>query len=343
LQTQQGPKLSTRSIAGVRPVPPIRKDSGVKPSSPTDLLLPKTPPKGLPDFGATSGFNSAMQLFNAISEFRKGIMESKNHHLCVLWLKEVFKMLNSSAEIPEGRLRELLEGKIFPSLTSRGQRSLTDRKGNTLRPDEIISHCLSGLELGNYYESGKKVEDEAIKEQAVKCFLGKVYSTIQAKFNPGICETTLKEELFIWEIPIKSKPKGKEISGEFMQIFHNFILASTKAEQSTEVDGNKVDNVSYVRIHFPSVFLLSIDRTIWNSDSKNNEKIERPMTIPLEFEMPKEIMADPKLMKLIGGIICQGKTTKDWHYVAYIRTLNGFFRCNDTEVRWVVMERHWKR
>jgi ubiquitin C-terminal hydrolase len=178
---------------------------------------------------------------------------------------------------------------------------------------------------------------KAIDEKVVKCFQFKWRSITQSQKNPDD-----KREYYscnpetMLDLPISQDHLGREISGKFMKALRDF-------QQRQELTGScqwknprkeMVDAIYYRQIVAPPPVLLVKIMRLGFSPSGCLVKIDRPMAIPLEFEMPEEMVAssDPRKYRLIGGVVHLGNA-HGGHYIAYIKTSDGFFRFNDAQVQ----------
>jgi ubiquitin C-terminal hydrolase len=285
-------------------------------------------PSGLHNFGATCYANSAMQLLNAIRPFRRTIMNSTSKHPLVLGFQELFNGINSSdwtsREESKGKLEKLWNGKILPNVISLQSSSL--RIQEDVAP--FMLGCFDALDGDG---KGRK----GAEEQATKCFQHEKFTKIQEKANRNVHRTALELEFF-FPLPLATQPEKKEISGEFMSAFRDFGAEEklTGSRQWENPSGEKVDAIAYRRIKDPPPVLLVQLMRFSSNHGDELQKNCRPMSIPLEFNFPQEIMEHPKPVKykLIGGLYHSG-TLHSGHYIAYITTKDGFLEFNDDQVR----------
>jgi hypothetical protein len=121
---------------------------------------------------------------------------------------------------------------------------------------------------------------------------------------------------------------------EFMQALRNWGKEPQRHYQTGSIGYHRIKNP-------PPVLWMHVNRSDCLRDKDGNlirdkdgtliyGTVHRPVDIPLEFELPQEIMMDPKPIKykLIGGINYRG-APHSGHYIAYIATKNGFIECND--------------
>jgi ubiquitin C-terminal hydrolase len=291
--------------------------SSVSKSSVPERLSPTNPtlPWGLWNVGATCFANSAIQLLYAISKFKEAIMNSLSKHFLILVLQEMFGSLDSSGGMSSNRLEELWHI-IFPLLNAISDEVFS--LGKQSDTGEFIQGCfdiLNGGEARNGADS-----------QVTKCFRFEICNITQAKSDSSNHRKEIMPELML----------RVELKSELIHALRSFGVREelTRDNQWAGNDGIKVDTVRYSRIkNPPQVLLVHIKRFERPADSpwvKNNQ----PMTIPITFDLPQEIMAKPSRIKyeLIGGIVHSG-TCKGGHYIAYIKTSNGFFEFNDSFVR----------
>jgi hypothetical protein len=308
----------------------------------------------LPDFGATNSINSAVQLFNAISEFKAGIMASRNRHPYALWLKEIFGMLDSPGKVQAEHWRESLEKRMLPYMGYYDYDLTTGSKYGYVMEADFILGYIRRLESGEYHnESREYSRIKDIKEQATNCFRIALQKDSKGKSNPKISETKKATDIAML-ITIEQEPKGEKIEGEFMQFFQKLgvLTEATSNERLKDKDGNEIDTVYSIRMQFPPVLLIEIER-LMRGAGDTLERNKQPMAIPLKFEIQKEATIDSKSVKywLIGGITCQWKTIVDAHkshdpnsfefspkYVTYIRTRDGFFKCDNDKVQLISNE-----
>jgi hypothetical protein len=308
----------------------------------------------LPDLGATNGINSAVQLLNAISEFKAGIMASRNRHPYALWLKEIFGMLDSPGEMQVEHWRESLEKRMLPYMGYYDYDLTTGGKYGYVIEADFILWCINGLDSGEYHNESRgysRIKD--IKEQATNCFRIAFQEDSKRKSNPKISETKKWTNISV-SIAVKWEPEGEKIEGEFMQSFQKLgvLTEATRGERLKDRDGNPIDTVYSARVQFPPVLLIKIERFM-RGVGDTSERNKRPMAIPLKFEIQKEATIDSKSVKywLIGGITCQWKTIVDAYksrdpypfefspkYVTYIRTRDGFFKCDNDKVQLISNE-----
>jgi ubiquitin C-terminal hydrolase len=90
-------------------------------------------------------------------------------------------------------------------------------------------------------------------------------------------------------------------------------------------------SIEYGRIENPpEVLLVQLDRF------SNGSRDDRLMDLSQNLELPLEMMVDfsvPRKYKLIGGIRHKGATANSGHYIAYIKTPDGFLEFNDSVVQ----------
>jgi hypothetical protein len=270
-----------------------------------------------------------MQLFNAIPEFKKAIMDSSSSHPLVVGFKEIFKDLNSPGGIPRDQLKNSLS-KIFAALNNaRGTSFALNSQDDACL---LIKSCLCLLGGANYEETSSGCAG-AIDEETLKCFRFQWRSVTKGKDDPSNQETYYyyRKWALVLDLPISQTPVRKENSGEFMK-----ALESLKQREETRKKINKVevDAICCKQIIDPPPVLLVKIMRLGQSSSGSLIKIDHPMTIPLGFEVPGEIVADsdPANYELIGGVVHSG-TVNGGHYIAYIRTKGGFFEFNDSYVQ----------
>jgi ubiquitin C-terminal hydrolase len=286
-------------------------------------------PLGLPNVGNTCYANSAMQLLNAIPEFKKAIIDSSSEHPFVAGLQKIFKGLDLPQGISGDHLKKLWKDEIFNQInTIIGGGKEIFAIGEQRDVHEFITKIFDVLdgEASRTGESRMGVDD-----QATKCFRFKIFETIQEKSNPNnrIDRATLSLNL-----ELKIEPEGEEIPNEFMWALRKI---GDGEELNCLVNGAKVDAVKYDRLEaLPRVLLVHIKRFInFREDGKwKVARIDRPMTIPLKFSMPKKMVAnsDPVGCELIGGVAHSG-IANGGHYIACIKTEDGFWEFNDSYVR----------
>jgi hypothetical protein len=268
-----------------------------------------------------------MQLLYAIKEFREAIRNSSSEHLLVKAYQEIFEALGSPRGILKGRMENLLK-QVFTVLN--------DVKGATFfqigRQDDaflLIQYCFELLGGTDHFK--------AIDKETVKCFEFQWKLVVEEKSNPVHKEVRRYNgriepiEKLILSLPIGPNEKDP---GGFMKALES--LNNTR-EGKMQMDGSqeKVDVITHRQIENPPpVLLMRIMRLSSDSLSGNLIKINNPMDIPLQFEMPKDMMAtsDPVNYELIGSIVHSG-TAGGGHYIAYIKTEDGFLEFSDSSVR----------
>jgi hypothetical protein len=282
------------------------------------LPLDSTLPKGLINFGATCYANSAIQLLNAIPNFRESINESSSADPFVLGIRAMFEGLDSSTGIQSDYLKKLWKDIFDPMNEAKG----VDRFQFTEQGDgcEFIETCLDMLELK--------------RERAIECFQFKLRTIIQAKDDPSIKEESYGRTFSkMLTLLIKQEPLGQEIENEFMNVFECFRMK----EECTRINREKVDVIAIRYRQFmvpPKVFLIKVMRLATSKSKGRLIKIDRPIAIPLKFTLSSKMVADSKAREyeLIGGVVHRG-TVYGGHYIAYIRDGENFLEFNDSIVR----------
>ncbi|MDR1367040.1 MAG: ubiquitin carboxyl-terminal hydrolase [Puniceicoccales bacterium] len=302
--------------SGVKKATEQRELGSAKYSLPEDPL-PKDPtlPNGLVNFGATCYANSAMQLLNAIQQFRKSLIESSSTDSFVSGIRAIFEGLDSPTGIQSDRLKELWKDIFTPMNGAKGAIRFTlGMQGDAC---EFIETCLEILELK--------------KEQAILCFQFKLCTTIQAKDDPTVKKDSYgREPKKMLILPIAQEPQGQEIEGEFMETFQDFrkqkYIRAGWMSGASMPSKKEVDEIVYRQfVTPPKVLLIKVMRLGYSTFASNRGsliKIDRPVEIPSEFKLPPDMVTDSKSIKykLIGGVV-HGGTAHGGHYMAYIRDI----------------------
>jgi ubiquitin C-terminal hydrolase len=265
-------------------------------------------------------------LLYAIKEIREAIRNSSSEHPLVKAYQEIFEALRSSRGISGDRLRTLWERSVFPSVSA-----LSNEKfaiGEQCDAHEFIMRIFDVLDGNRSHISKSRRGDD---DQVTKCFRFKICNVFREKSNPSNRED-LKESMIDWLLEIE--PRGQEIPGEFMKSLEkNSKGEELTGENQIDIGGRKVDTVRYVYIkNPPPVLLIRIKR--FTSISGAIKKIDRPVAVPIDLNLPPTMMFDSKSVRyrLIGGVVHFGDAGGG-HYIAYIRTEGGFFEFNDSIVR----------
>jgi hypothetical protein len=236
-------------------------------------------------------------------------MNSSNKHPLVLGFQKVFRGLDSPGGISKEYLAKPLKGIVLGTSFS-----FNEQNDAYLFMQDCIGR------LNDIFDG--------IDRNAIECFRFKWHRSIYSAdpANAWNKENNSEMDLYLRIALISKSSEG------FMPALRN--VGAPINIQWTRNNGVQTDAILCNRIENPPrVFLMPVLRFRELADHslvKNNQ----PMTIPITFDLPQEIMAKPSRIKyeLIGGIVHSG-TCKGGHYIAYIKTPNGFFEFNDSFVR----------
>jgi hypothetical protein len=281
-----------------------------------------TAPNGLANFGASCYINSAIQILNSVPKLRESILNSTGHYSFLSGLRELLKSLNSIEGIQEDHLKKLLVGNILPALDDTERKPFTLTEPNDIRG--FLVACFNVL--------------EKIGEPTAQYFRFAILDTFHEK-SDSKNHLVDNRSTFVLDLPRKLESGVQEIPGEFMQALLDFggPQEMTGDKQCVWKGGVKIDTVRYSRIvDLPKILLMDVLLGKVERDSVVTENL-RPISLPLEFNFPQEVMVDPKTIeyKLVGGIIYLKPSEKEGHFIFYLRDFDQdcFWECNDSRVQ----------
>jgi hypothetical protein len=221
-----------------------------------------------------------MRFLNAIPAFRKGIIESTDRYPLVLGLGRIFGSINSSNEIKEERLVVPLERRILPLLNQGiGKPFRLDGKDDV---SDFIYNCFNKLHLS-----------------LVQCFQftwGLIY---EKKSNPGIITQAYNSFHFRLDLPIERDTEEKENDEEFVNAL-NALGVKENVRNNDEIETHEIRY--YQIVHPPEVLFICIRNV-----DKNETENKGPVTIPLEFKLPEDLILYSKSFfpeyKVLGGFV----------------------------------------
>jgi ubiquitin C-terminal hydrolase len=277
-------------------------------------------PPGLPNTGNTCYANSATQLLYAIKEIREAIMNSLSEHLLVKAYQEIFEALRSSRRISGDRLGTLWERSVFPSMNAISSEKFAI--GNQSDAHEFIMKIFDVLDGDRSHISKSR---RGADDQVTKCFRFKICNVFREKSNLSNYKN-VEPQFPGLMLEIEPEVGGSGLTQALEKI-------GAREELPCEVNGRKVDAVMYGCIKDPPPVLLIHIKRLTNIFGAM-KKIDRPMAVPIDLNLPPTIVFDSKSVRcrLIGGVVHFGDAGGG-HYIAYIRTKGGFFEFNDSIVR----------
>jgi hypothetical protein len=176
-------------------------------------------------------------------------------------------------------------------------------------------------------------------ERAAECFQFELVDTYKKVANSAILSESFQIGCALsLEVPHQRPGSLLELTNMIRK------FGAEERMNDYKVDSVITPVIRYGKISIiPQIFLLQNKRFYFDKRTNTFKKIDQKINVPLEFDWPQETMTNPRLVRceVIGGLVHRGPSGDGGHYVAYVKTPDGFLECNDRAVQFM-SENDWR-